>query len=145
MTLSNRLTEIDELVAGKLERWEELENLTNIMSSIKTPRHAEFFYGASAGKGAHHHREKMSISSICNMGCSLHFIIQAYITSHLQSADIGLITVSPTWNIDPSFLLHAKLETFFFSAFLSQFMSSKPDYQPVNFSGLFLHPKYWGV
>ncbi len=28
MTLSNRLTEIDELLLEKLERWEELENLT---------------------------------------------------------------------------------------------------------------------
>ncbi len=66
------------------------------------------------------------------------YIIQAYITSHLQSADIGLIL-----NIAPSFLLHAKLETFFFQP-LSQFMSSKPDYQPGEFQWSFLHPKYWG-
>ncbi|MGF2880767.1 ATP-binding cassette domain-containing protein [Acinetobacter johnsonii] len=32
MTLSNRLTEIDELLLEKLERWEELENLTNNFS-----------------------------------------------------------------------------------------------------------------
>lgn len=29
MKLSNRLTEIDELLLEKLERWEELENLVN--------------------------------------------------------------------------------------------------------------------
>ena len=46
--------------------------------------------------------------------------------------------------IASSFLLHAKLETFFFQP-LSQFMSSKPDYQPGEFQWSFLHPKYWGV
>ena len=34
--------------------------------------------------------------------------------------------------IASSFLLHAKLEIFFFQP-LSQFMSSKPDYQPGEF------------